>query len=164
MAEADLPAFLAGLPVGFGWFRLPSFDDVGNAAPIFRRVEKRGVQGFDDAVASAADFRKNRQIADAHRFHHRQRRSFVVTGVENKIPLGHDSPIILSALAPQESDDGIRGKSGRKGIFGSAVAKELEFAVYSFFPEFLEEFWKSFHSFLSVFQASDKADDNAAFC
>ena len=66
VAEADPPAFLAGLPVGFGGFCPPHFDDVGDAVPIFRRVEKRGVQGFDDAVASAADFRKNRQIADAH--------------------------------------------------------------------------------------------------
>ena len=66
VAEADLPAFLAGFPVGFVGFCLPHFDDVGDAVPIFRRVKKRGVQGFDDAVASAADFRKDRQIADAH--------------------------------------------------------------------------------------------------
>ena len=100
VAEADLPAFLAGFPVGFSGFCLPHFDDVGDAVPIFRRVKKRGVQGIDDAVAAAVDFGKNRQIADAHRFHHRQGRPFVVAGVKNKIPLGHDFPIVLSALAP----------------------------------------------------------------
>ena len=75
----------------------------------------------------------------------------MVAGVKDKIPLGHDFPIVLSPLAPQESDGGVRGKSGRKRIFGSAFAKELEFAVYSFFHEFLEKFWESFNSFLSVF-------------
>ena len=107
VAEANLPAFLASLPVGFGGFCLPGFDNVGDAVPIFRRVEKSGVQSFDEAVAAAADFRKNRQIADAHRFYHRQGRPFVVAGGEDKIPLGHDFPIVVSALAPQESDGGI---------------------------------------------------------
>lgn len=164
VAEADSPAFLASLPIDFGGFCLPCFDDVGDAIPIFRRVKKLGVQGFGNAVASAANFWKNRQIADAHRFYHRQRRPFVVAGVKNKIPLGHDFPIVVSALASQESDGGIRGKLRSKGIFGGAVTEELEFAVYFFFPEFLEEFWKSFYSFLSIFQASDKADDDATFC
>ena len=164
VAEANSPAFLAGLPVGFGGFCPPSFEDLGDAVPIFRRVEKRGIQGFDDAVAAAVDFGKNRQITDAHRFYHRQRRPFVVAGVKNKIPLGHDFPIILSALAPQEGDGGVRGKSGWKRIFGGAVAKELEFAVYFFLPECLEEFWKSFHSFLRIFQAPDKANDDAPLC
>ena len=75
----------------------------------------------------------------------------MVAGVKDEIPLGHDFPIVLSPLAPQESDGGVREKSGRKGIFGSAVTKELEFAVYSFFHECSEEFWESFNSFLSVF-------------
>ena len=164
VAEADLPAFLASLPIDFGGFCLPCFDDVGDAIPIFRRVKKRGIQVFNDVIASAANFRKNRQIADAHRFYHGQRRPFVVAGVKDKIPLRHDFPIVVSAFASQESDGGIRGKLRSKEILGGAFAKELEFAVYFFFHEFLEEFWESFDSFLSVFQASDKADDNAAFC
>lgn len=164
MEKADSPAFLAGLPVGFGGFCLPDFDDVGDAVPIFRRVEKNGVQSFNETVAAAADFRKNRQIANAHRFYHRQRSPFVVAGVKDEIPLGHDFPIVVSALASQEDDGGVRGKSRWKRIFGRAVAEKLEFAVYFFFPKFLEEFWKFFDSFLSVFQASDKADDDATFC
>ena len=128
VAEADLPAFLAGLPIDFDGFCLPCFDDVGDAIPIFRRVKKRGIQVFNDVIASAADFWKNRQITDAHRFYHGQRRPFVVAGVKNKIPLGHDFPIVVSAFASQESDGGIRGKSGWKRIFGGTVAEELEFA------------------------------------
>ena len=151
VAEADPPAFLAGLPIGFGGFCLPCFDDFGNAVPIFRRVKKRGVYGLDDAVASAVDFWKNRQIAHAHRFYHGQRRPFVIAGVEDKIPLGHDFPIVLSVLTSEECDGGIRGKLRLKEILGGAFTKELEFAVYFFFHEFLEEFWKSFDSFLSIF-------------
>ena len=164
VAEADSPAFLAGLPVDFGGFCLPYFDDISDAIPIFRRVKKLGVQGFDDAVASAVNFRKNRQIAGTHRFYHRQGRPFVIAGVKHKIPLGHDFPIVVSALASQESDGGVRGKLRPNGILGGAFAKELEFAVYFFFHEFLEEFWKSFDSFLSVFQTPDKADDDAPLC
>ena len=75
----------------------------------------------------------------------------MVAGVENKIPLGHDFPIVLSALASEECDGGIRGKLRLKEILGGAFAKELKFAVYFLFHEFLEEFWKSFDSFLSIF-------------